>query len=230
MAYGIVSLPLVFYLAVLDGIDMNLPTPWELMIGTFFIFAVVGSTNVILLALFFGHHSSFLVSVVFEVRHLTLLAIFYMGVQWHVFTAFFTYMFGMKAEWGATVKELDDYALTLRTFLSEVVKTVRAYSAMYIFIFAMAGFFTYFFMFGPFDNVYWSGEVMSPFIVFMAAHASMPVLFNPAAMRSVFESFCCSCRCFLGEKRRKNNTIDHDDDVEEPAKIQFANEEQLPDV
>jgi hypothetical protein len=152
MSYGTVALPMAFSIGFLDANDMNLPSAWQLMIGTFLTFRVIGSTNGVLYTLFLGHHESFTMALFYEMSHLLPLSVFYIGVQYHICTCFFRYMFSMKAEWGATVTALDkdfcDY--TFKTFLGETWKTMVAYWDCYLWVGILSMFLAVYFMFlGP---------------------------------------------------------------------------------
>jgi hypothetical protein len=210
----VLRFPQLFFVAVLDGNDQNLPTPWELEFGTILIFSIIGSSNIIILTFILGHHNSLWVAIAKEMKHLLQLGIFYTGVQYHIFTSFFRYMLSMKAEWGATVKELEDADYSISTFVGEVAKCISAYWDMYIFVVAMACFFAYFFMFGP-SNIYWSGYAMSLFCIFMAAHVTMPVILNPTAMRCLYVPLS-KLFCRMGantENMDSSNSVRSQDEV-----------------
>jgi Glycosyl transferase family group 2 len=218
MSYGIIALPMAFYIGFLDSNDMNLPSAWQLMIGTFLIFGVIGSTNGVLYTLFLGHHQSFTMALFYEMTHLLPLSVFYTGVQYHICTCFFRYMFSMKAEWGATVKELDSSFCnyTFTTFLGETLKTMHAYWDMYVWVAILSFVLAVYFLFlGPASSVYWSGWAASPLCLFLVGHALMPILFNPIAMRSLIypiqKRFCIRRRKQAGNNDNESSISQHDE-------------------
>uniref|UniRef100_A0A7S0PX07 Glycosyltransferase 2-like domain-containing protein n=1 Tax=Asterionellopsis glacialis TaxID=33640 RepID=A0A7S0PX07_9STRA len=198
MAWGVLFLPLSFFLSTITPYEQVMATAWENYIGVMLSFLVVGTAGTIVLKFLMGIYGSLWAAFIDEIWRAPLIAVFYAGVQWHMFTGFFRYMFDMKAEWGATVKELDDTDISFKTFYTEVKNTVKAYWFMYLFpVLGQMSFFIWFYMFGP-EHIKYNGYVLAPFFSFIGAHFLMPILLNPNAMRCVFGwipgVLCCWCR------------------------------------
>jgi hypothetical protein len=205
MSWAIFYVPVSLYLSILSDSDDHMQqTSFEILCGCLLVFFFFGNATLLLLSFLRKRKNSLLLIAFEQAKFVPIVSLFFSGLLYHVFMGLVRHLFDMKAEWGATTKELDSIDHTLATFVSEVVDTVKRFWFMYILVVIFCCSLAALFLLGP-EWLKWNGIAMSPFICMIFAHVFMPILLNSSAMYSLWfplkKAFCClACRKKSGQK------------------------------
>lgn len=192
-------------------------TAFEIFVGIILVFAVIGNILTILTTFLMGRHTNLWYAIYTEAKWIPVVSLFFGGLPYHICCGFTRYMLSMRAEWGATIKDIDAVDHTMSLFFSELFSTIRRYWFMYVLVILYSvtlagGFMTM-------DWLGWSGYAMAPFLCTITMHALMPVLLNPIAVKSLSIPFKNCFQRFYCCKQMWRRTPELDDVSEQSSVI-----------
>ena len=182
MTWGVLCVPLSIYVSTLAGVEQHMQlTSFEIFTGCLLIFGFIGNSTTIVLEYLRGRTNSICLEAFTQVKNFPICTLFFSGLLFHICEGMLRYLLDMKAEWGATSKELDDMEYTLQRFPIQVWETIKRFRVMYITLLIFSASLAIYFLCGP-PYLSWGGFAMTPFMMMITTHAFMPILLDFTAM------------------------------------------------
>lgn len=196
MTWGMLFVPASLYLSVLSDDRKHMQiTAFEVLCGCILSFGVIGTTTTVLLQ-FVTHRNSIIMEIFKQILFLPIMSLFFSGILYHIAGGLFRYLLDMKAEWGATSKEMDDMEYTVCNFFVQLSLVIKRFWFMYLLIAVFSASIAVLFLFGP-EWLDWNGIAMAPFLVLILTHATMPILLDFGTMHCLWiplENLFCGKR------------------------------------